>query len=75
MRAPIRSGHDAHDVAFFHDQQLFAVDCDFCAGPFAEQNFVACFDAIAISSPLSLRAPSPRRQLRLQQAFLLRFRE
>src|SRR3990167_6456330 len=31
---------DAHDVAFLHDQQLFAVDRDFRAGPLAEQHAV-----------------------------------
>src|SRR5262249_4391050 len=32
---------NAENVAFLHDQQLFAVDLDFGAGPFAEQNAVA----------------------------------
>src|SRR6056297_2079450 len=35
--------HDAEDVAFFHDQQVFTVDLDFGAGPFAKQHFVAGF--------------------------------
>ena len=39
-----RLGQDAQNVAFFHDQQLFAVDSHFCAGPFAEQDFVTFFD-------------------------------
>jgi hypothetical protein len=35
---------DAHDVALLHDQEFFAVDLDFGAGPFAEQDAVAFFD-------------------------------
>src|SRR3981189_2799194 len=35
------SGHDAHDVALFHDQEIFAVELDLGARPFAEQDAVA----------------------------------
>src|SRR5690606_35226999 len=35
------SADDAEDVAFLHDQQLFAVQRDFGARPFAEQHAVA----------------------------------
>ena len=38
------SGDDAQDVAFLHDDQLFAVDLDLGARPFAEQDLVAGFD-------------------------------
>src|SRR6266705_7218293 len=34
-------GENAHDVALLHDQQLFAVELDLGAGPFAEQHAVA----------------------------------
>src|ERR1700704_1996989 len=34
-------GEDAHDVAFFHDQQFLAVELDLGAGPLAEQHAVA----------------------------------
>src|ERR1700712_2030024 len=33
-------GEDAHDVALFHDQEVFAIDRDFGAGPFPEQHAV-----------------------------------
>src|SRR5579862_4140124 len=39
-----RAFDDAHDVAFLHDHQLFAVDLDLGAGPFAEQHAVADLD-------------------------------
>src|ERR1700744_4629014 len=39
------SADDAHDVGFFHDQQLLAVALDFCAGPFAEKPLVALLRA------------------------------
>src|SRR5713226_6327045 len=35
---------DAHHVGFLHDDQLFAVQLDFRARPFAEQNAVALLD-------------------------------
>jgi hypothetical protein len=41
---PPPSGDDAEDVAFLHDQQLFAVQRDFGARPFAEQDAVAGLD-------------------------------
>ena len=34
---------NAEDVAFLHDEKVFAVDLDFCAGPLAEENAVAFF--------------------------------
>src|SRR3546814_14274403 len=40
----IGSGDDAEDVRFLHNQQLFAVDLDFGARPFAEQDAVAGLD-------------------------------
>src|SRR5271167_2135423 len=36
--------HDAEDVGFLHDQQVFTVDLDLGAGPLAEQNAVAFLD-------------------------------
>src|SRR5580692_10573207 len=36
-----RLSQHAHDVAFLHDQQFLAVELDFGAGPFAEQDAVA----------------------------------
>ena len=39
-----KSGDDAQNVAFFHDQQFFTVQSDLGTGPFAEQNLVASFD-------------------------------
>ena len=35
---------DTEDIAFFHDDQVFAFNGDFRAGPFAEQDLVAFFD-------------------------------
>src|ERR1700754_2911810 len=34
-------GENAHDIALFHDQQLFAVELDLGARPLAEQHAVA----------------------------------
>src|SRR5471032_3322500 len=34
-------GENAHDVALLHDQELFAIELDLGAGPFAEQHAVA----------------------------------
>src|SRR5215212_2339248 len=34
-------GENAHDVALLHDQELFVVDLDFGARPFAEQHAIA----------------------------------
>ena len=39
-----RALDDAHDVALFHDQQLFAVELDFGPRPFAEQDAVALLE-------------------------------
>src|ERR1700722_10283481 len=36
-----RLSQHAHDVAFLHDQQFFAVELDLGAGPFAEQDAIA----------------------------------
>ncbi len=33
--------HHAHDVALLHDQEFFAIDLHFSAGPLAEQDAVA----------------------------------
>ena len=38
-----RAFDHAHDVGFLHDQEVLAVDLDFRAGPFAEQDPVAGF--------------------------------
>ncbi len=35
---------DSHDIAFLHDQEIFAVDLDLGAGPLAEQDAVAHLD-------------------------------
>jgi hypothetical protein len=40
----VDSADDAEDVAFLHDQQVFAVDLDFGARPLAEQHAVAGLD-------------------------------
>src|SRR5690606_5779316 len=39
-----KSADDAHDVGFLHDQKVFAVELDFGARPFAEQDAVADLD-------------------------------
>src|SRR5580700_4639220 len=39
-----RSGEDPHDVGLLHDQEFLAVEHDFGAGPFAEQDLVAALD-------------------------------
>ena len=39
-----RLANNAQNVAFFHDQQLFAVYRHLIARPFAEQNFILGFD-------------------------------
>src|SRR3546814_19784345 len=39
-----RSADDPHDVAFLHDQQVFAVALDLGTRPLAEQHAVAHFD-------------------------------
>src|SRR5687768_2329071 len=41
---PEKSADDPEDVAFFHDDQVFTVDLDFGARPFAEQDLVAGLD-------------------------------
>src|SRR5215218_2577956 len=41
---PVRSADDPEDVAFLHDDQVFAVDLDLGARPFAEQDAVAGLD-------------------------------
>src|SRR5262249_57689237 len=38
------SGDHAHDVGLLHDQEVLAVELDFCARPFAEQHPVAGLD-------------------------------
>lgn len=35
--------NDSHNVGFFHDQQVFTVDLDFCTAPFSEKDTVAFF--------------------------------
>ena len=43
LRAALRL-EDAQDVALLHDQEIFAVELDLGAGPFAEQDAVAVLD-------------------------------
>src|SRR6202008_515170 len=38
------SADDPEDVAFLHDDQVFALDLHFGGRPFAEQDAVACLD-------------------------------
>jgi hypothetical protein len=33
----------AHDVGLLHDQEVFVIDLDLAARPFAEQDAIACF--------------------------------
>ena len=40
----MRLGEDAQDVAFLHDQKVFAIELDLGARPFAEQDLVASTD-------------------------------
>src|SRR3954471_2503180 len=40
----VDSAHHAHDVAFLHDQQFFAVELDLGARPLAEQHLVTDLD-------------------------------
>src|ERR1700730_1194287 len=35
---------DSHDVGLLHDQEIFAIELDFGAGPLAEQDAVALLD-------------------------------
>jgi co-chaperonin GroES (HSP10) len=41
LRRGAGSAHHAHDVGFFHDQEVLTVDLDLGAGPLAEQHAVA----------------------------------
>src|SRR5271154_6496908 len=43
---PLRGARldDAHDVALLHDDELFALDLDLGAGPFAEEHPIARLD-------------------------------
>src|SRR3954453_10572602 len=38
------SSNDAHDVGFLHDEVILTIELDLGAGPFAEQDAVACLD-------------------------------
>src|SRR6478736_2407107 len=49
----------AKNVAFFHDQQLFAIELDLGAGPLAEQHAVAWLHIEWLDLPLSSGAPGP----------------
>jgi hypothetical protein len=53
------SADDAENVAFLHDQQVFAVDLDFGAGPFAEQDAVAGLDVERGDLAVFALAPEP----------------
>ena len=67
---------NAHDVGFFHDQQVFAVDLDFGTGPFAEQNAVADFDVKRNQLCRFRRGHRNRqRRFRLQMVFPERYPE
>jgi hypothetical protein len=53
------SADDSQNVRFLHDQQFFAVDLDFGARPFAEQDLVASLDVERLMrSPSSSYAPA-----------------
>src|SRR5487761_303174 len=61
----------AHDVAFLHDDQLFAIELDLGARPLAEQNPVARLDVERLD--LAVLAPGPRtgrNHLALHRLFL-----
>jgi hypothetical protein len=49
----------AQDVAFLHDQQVFAVQLDLGARPLAEQDAVAGLDVEGDDLALVVRAPGP----------------
>src|SRR5271170_3548970 len=52
------SGDDAHDVGFLHDDQLFTIELDLGARPFAEQHPVAGLDVERVD--LAVLAPRAR---------------
>jgi hypothetical protein len=60
-----RGFDDAHDVAFLHDQQVFAVDLDPCARPLAEQDAIASVDVERLYlAGVVTRGRDPRQRLR-----------
>src|SRR5216683_8294 len=61
----------AHDVGFFHDDQLFAVELDLAARPFAEQHAVACPDIHRLKPAiLAARAGTGRDHLAFHRLLL-----
>jgi len=42
--SPLALANNAQNIAFLHDQQVFAVELDLGAGPFAEQDAIARLD-------------------------------
>src|SRR5665213_1234662 len=67
----MRSGDHAHDVGFFHDDKLLAVEFDLGAGPFAEQHPVALLDVERLNLPVfAAGARAARYDLALHRLFL-----
>ena len=62
LRRLRRAFDDAHDVGFLHDQQFFAIDLDFGARPFAEQDAVAGLDVEGDDLAVVHRARRGRRR-------------
>jgi hypothetical protein len=66
VRRAVGSADDAQDVAFFHDEQVLAVDLDLGAGPLSEEDAVAGLDVergeltgfIATPGPTAMILPS-----------------
>src|SRR5271155_3039264 len=50
---------DAHDVGFLHHHQLFTIDFDLGARPFAEQHAIAGFDVERVHFPVFPAGPWP----------------
>src|ERR1700743_81969 len=66
-----RSGEHAHDVGLLHDQELFAVELDLGARPFAEQHAVADLEVDRDQlAGLVAAAGAHRRDLALRRLFL-----
>src|SRR5690606_7468885 len=70
------SADDPHDVAFLHDQQVFAVELDLGAGPLAEQHAVASLHVErGDSADLALGARTDGDDLALARLFVGAVRE
>ena len=59
FRKAVSSANDAENVRFLHDQQVFAANLDFGAGPLAEQHAVTDLNVERVIVPFSARAPEP----------------